>query len=235
MTFTPNLKFSSNDKVSSLTPGSNLAALLNNILAIYPVGAYSYIHQAPTAVETTLLGKWIQCNGAIVSRSTYSSLFAQFGNTDVYGGGDGSTTFGMPDLRGRHPVAHGGPSGHSDVTTFGNSEGAALASRRMAHAHTFANGSHAHSWSGTLDTAGAHTHTTPYPSTVSGSGAGSSGELRTGADTTAGTFGASANHTHSYTPTSVANTAVQLVGISSSPLDQPAYVVAGCWYIAYVN
>jgi len=36
-----------------------------------------------------------------VSRATYAALFAAIGTT--YGAGDGSTTFSLPDLRGRAP------------------------------------------------------------------------------------------------------------------------------------
>ena len=39
------------------------------------------------------------CDGAAVSRTTYAALFAVIGTT--YGAGDGSTTFNVPDLRGR--------------------------------------------------------------------------------------------------------------------------------------
>jgi microcystin-dependent protein len=42
---------------------------------------------------------WLLCSGAAVSRSTYAALFAIVGTT--YGTGDGSTTFNLPDLRGR--------------------------------------------------------------------------------------------------------------------------------------
>lgn len=41
---------------------------------------------------------FLTCNGAAVSRSAYSALFAAIGTT--YGTGDGSTTFNLPDLRG---------------------------------------------------------------------------------------------------------------------------------------
>lgn len=41
---------------------------------------------------------FIKANGALVSRTTYAALFAVIGTT--YGAGDGSTTFGIPDLRG---------------------------------------------------------------------------------------------------------------------------------------
>ena len=40
---------------------------------------------------------FLECNGANVSRSTYSALFAVVGTT--YGSGDGSSTFGLPDLQ----------------------------------------------------------------------------------------------------------------------------------------
>lgn len=42
---------------------------------------------------------WLLCGGQAVSRTTYSALFAVVGTT--YGVGDGSTTFNVPDLRGR--------------------------------------------------------------------------------------------------------------------------------------
>lgn len=41
---------------------------------------------------------WLKRNGAAISRSTYSALFAIIGTT--YGTGDGSTTFNLPDDRG---------------------------------------------------------------------------------------------------------------------------------------
>ncbi len=46
--------------------------------------------------------EYLLCDGSAVLRSTYSSLFAIIGTT--YGSGDGSTTFNVPDLRGRMPV-----------------------------------------------------------------------------------------------------------------------------------
>jgi microcystin-dependent protein len=42
---------------------------------------------------------WLLCNGQQVSRTTYPELFAAIGTT--FGVGDGSTTFNVPDLRGR--------------------------------------------------------------------------------------------------------------------------------------
>lgn len=42
---------------------------------------------------------WLLCDGTAVSRSTYADLFAVIGIS--FGGGDGSTTFTLPDFRGR--------------------------------------------------------------------------------------------------------------------------------------
>lgn len=52
---------------------------------------------------------WLLCNGAAVSRTSNAALFAAIGTT--FGAGDGSTTFNVPDLRGRAPIGAGtGPS-----------------------------------------------------------------------------------------------------------------------------
>lgn len=55
-----------------------------------PVGAIM-----PFAASTVPNANWLACNGAAVSRSTYSLLFAYVGTT--YGTGDGSTTFNLPN------------------------------------------------------------------------------------------------------------------------------------------
>lgn len=45
------------------------------------------------------LDGFLLCDGSAVSRETYADLFAVIGTT--FGAGDGSTTFNLPDLRGR--------------------------------------------------------------------------------------------------------------------------------------
>lgn len=45
---------------------------------------------------------WLICDGSAVSRSQYQSLFSVIGTT--YGSGDGSTTFNLPNFKGRIPV-----------------------------------------------------------------------------------------------------------------------------------
>jgi len=47
---------------------------------------------------------WVQCEGQILPISQHTALFAVLGT--AYGG-DGRTTFGLPDLRGRVPIGMG--------------------------------------------------------------------------------------------------------------------------------
>jgi microcystin-dependent protein len=47
--------------------------------------------------SNTAPSSYLECNGAAISRTTYATLFAAIGT--VFGAGDGSTTFNIPDLR----------------------------------------------------------------------------------------------------------------------------------------
>lgn len=65
---------------------------------------------------------WLLCDGSAVSRETYADLFAAIGIT--HGSGDGSTTFNLPDLRGRTLIGVGN-SGATGSTnhTLGQKDG----------------------------------------------------------------------------------------------------------------
>ncbi len=52
---------------------------------------------------------WLACDGSAVPRAAYADLFSVIGTT--FGAGDGSTTFNLPDLRGRVPVGVGTGTG----------------------------------------------------------------------------------------------------------------------------
>lgn len=54
---------------------------------------------------------WALCDGQLLAISQYSALFSILGT--MYGG-DGRTTFGLPDLRGRVPIHAGQGPGLSD-------------------------------------------------------------------------------------------------------------------------
>ena len=64
---------------------------------------------------------FLECNGAAVSRSTYSDLFAVVGTT--YGAGDGSSTFNLPDLRGRAVAGQDDMGGSSANRLTGQTDG----------------------------------------------------------------------------------------------------------------
>jgi len=87
---------------------------------------------------------FLECDGAAVSRTTYSALFAIVGTT--YGAGDGSTTFNVPDLQDNVPVgksnnkALASTGGANTVTSTGNVGGstanATLSTAQLAsHSH----------------------------------------------------------------------------------------------------
>lgn len=56
---------------------------------------------------------WLLCDGSAVSRTTYASLFSVVGTT--YGAGNGTSTFNLPDLRGRVPVGRDSTQTEFDV------------------------------------------------------------------------------------------------------------------------
>lgn len=64
-----------------------------DLSALIPPG--TIIHYAGRTVPSG----WLICNGANVSRTDYAALFAAIGT--IYGAGNGSTTFGLPNLDGR--------------------------------------------------------------------------------------------------------------------------------------
>ena len=63
---------------------------------------------------------WLECNGTAVSRTTYASLFSAIGT--VYGAGDGSTTFNLPDLRGQFLRGWDNGAGVDPARAIGSSQ-----------------------------------------------------------------------------------------------------------------
>lgn len=99
-----------------MTPLRTKQAIAALETADVPVGLVS-----PYA-GTSAPSKWLLCAGQAVSRTTYSDLFGIVGTT--YGSGDGSTTFDLPDLRGR--VAAGKDNMNSDTAGRLTSGGAGV-------------------------------------------------------------------------------------------------------------
>lgn len=66
---------------------------------------------------SSLPSGYLACDGSAVSRSTYADLYTAIGTT--WGVGDGSTTFNVPDLRGRTAIGSGTGSGLTARTLAG--------------------------------------------------------------------------------------------------------------------
>jgi hypothetical protein len=89
----------------------------------------------------------LTCHGGAVSRTTYSDLFAVIG--DRYGGGDGSTTFNLPNFQ----------SDQTPVVARANAVGSTTLGAVISHAHpgSYAEPGGSHSFETTGG--GAHSHT----------------------------------------------------------------------------
>lgn len=94
----------------------------------------------PYAGSTAPSG-WLLSYGQAISRSTYATLFAAIGTT--YGVGDGSTTFNVPDLRGRLVAGQddmGGTSADRLTGQSGGVDGDTLGASGGAETHTLTAG-----------------------------------------------------------------------------------------------
>ncbi len=67
------------------------------------------------SLQTSNHGNWLLCNGQAVSRTTYSELFELIGTK--FGVGDGTTTFNVPDYRGKFLRGFGGDAAQNFETT----------------------------------------------------------------------------------------------------------------------
>lgn len=100
------------------------------------MGAEPYIGEVSMFAGSFAPKGWALCDGSVLSISQYSALFSILGATY---GGDGRTTFGLPDLRGRAPMHAGRGPGLTPRTLgeMGGSESVALTQNQMPpHNHT---------------------------------------------------------------------------------------------------
>lgn len=179
-----------------MTRARDLADLINGVDASLLTGTMPAIDGSnltgiegiPTGTitswsDSSIPSGFLECNGSNVSRTTYSALFAVVGTT--YGSGDGSTTFGLPDLQ--------------DNVAVGKSNNKALAS--TGGANTVASsgnvgGSTANATLSINQTA-SHSHNIPLTSLTSGQNQIASG-MAGGANSNdgSGNKGSSGGHSH---------------------------------------
>lgn len=104
---------------------------------------------------STLPTGYLECDGSAVSRTDYAALFAALGTT--WGAGDGSTTFNLPDFRGRTTIGSGtGTASDATAHALGSTGGAETHTLTGAESGTSA---HGHGMTQPKFNVGAHQHT----------------------------------------------------------------------------
>ncbi len=145
--------FTAGETLTAANLNSNFAALDQRLAALeagFPSGsvvAYGGPSGASAdAGAAALPAGWLLCDGSAVSRTTYASLFAAVGIN--FGGGDGITTFNLPDLRGRTVIGVGHGTGLTARTlaqVVGEETHTLAASEMPAHSHGVTDPGHSHS------------------------------------------------------------------------------------------
>lgn len=136
--------------------------------------------------------------GQNVSRTTYAAYFAEVGTT--YGAGDGSTTFTMPDYRGRVIAGKdnmGGTSANRLTNQSGGLDGDVLGATGGAETHTL-----------TTAQLAAHTHTFAAGLAPNSSQGFSGGGSAYGSGSTATSSTGSGSAHNNVQPTAIANIAI---------------------------
>ena len=114
--------------MKALNPSTgNFEDIYVKALDSLPVGV---ILSFPTTSSAELPNGYMFCDGSAISRTTYSELFSLIGTS--YGSGDGSTTFNLPNLKGRVQV--GIDTNDTDFNTIGKTGGSKYL---QAHKHSY--------------------------------------------------------------------------------------------------
>ncbi len=118
-----------------LTSGGELSTEFKSEVATFsvPTGTIMY------SLTLNMGDGWLLADGSEVSRATYAALFAEIGTR--YGDGDASTTFNLPDLRGRSPLGAGTGTGltsrNINDVSVGEERHTMLETELVPHTHTW--------------------------------------------------------------------------------------------------
>lgn len=184
------ISFSPAGQLENIQSGEQLKVLFGKIEKYYdylvPIGVINQF------VGETAPNGYLLCQGQAISRTTYANLFDVIGTK--YGSGDGSTTFNLPDLRGRVPVGvNGGDTDFKALGKVGGSKTVTLTlSQIPAHNHsasTTVNSAGAHNHSASSNSTGSHTHTVSGSAASNGAhGHGFNGAANVSVSHVSGTF-----------------------------------------------
>jgi microcystin-dependent protein len=119
------------DTDRAITPAA-FKASINNLGITNPAG--TVITFAGSSAPTG----YLKCDGSAVDRTTFAGLFSAIGT--VYGIGDGSTTFNLPDLRGEFVRGWDDGRGIDPGRGFATSQN----SQNLAHSHNITDPGHVH-------------------------------------------------------------------------------------------
>lgn len=160
---------------------------------------------------------WLLCDGSAVSRSTYVALWNVIG--DAYGAGDGSTTFNLPDRRGRVGIGVNGTylrgsTGGSETSTTSTDGAHSHGGTTQLTALTVAQ-MPAHAHAGTTDAAGSHSHI--YENNLGGTfnGVNADGQGGINSSNTVRNTSTEGLHSHSFTTNSQGSGDGHLHGINT--------------------
>jgi len=233
--------------ITGLSPSSTYYC---HIRAVNATGASAWSPSVTTttannygalAIATSIDGYWTSApqgflleDGTAVSRTTYADLFAVIGTT--YGAGDGSTTFNLPDSRGRATVNRN--VSDTEFDTMGEKTGSKTEALSIAqlpsHQHTGTTGPGNSMSFRIVYVAGgnlASTHVTGYTSATSYADyndTGYPGEAHTHSFTTDAT-GSGATH-NNIQPSIVKLSAIKFVPVDKTAVTQPTGTsIQGYW------
>jgi microcystin-dependent protein len=168
------------------------------------------------------------CNGQTFDRTLYADLFALIGTT--FGAGDGTTTFNVPDMRGRTAVGVGQGSGLRNRTRgqTGGAEDATLPSHSHGASSGTESAAHAHSGN-TGGQSATHVHAYDIGDRSVGSLGSGSNVLQQYQAGARSTGGASNDHSHAFnTSTESAAHAhgvtVNAAGVAAGDMNMPPFV-----------
>lgn len=113
-----------------------------NAVQVTSAGTVNVATQTPTGAmlmwgTTSAPSGWLICDGSAVSRTTYATLFAVIGTN--FGIGDGSTTFNLPNFKGKNAIGYNASNTAFDAMgeTGGEESHTQSIAEMPAHTHTY--------------------------------------------------------------------------------------------------